>query len=123
MRAAAVRADDLKRPALWDIPLDLLPTTGYPASMSEASNAKGLYRLRPDSKGRITLGKLADGVSSYRARRQADGKIVLEPFVEIPADERWLYENRKALESVRRGLADSKAGRIVTKGSFGKYGK
>jgi hypothetical protein len=91
--------------------------------MSEASNTKGVYRLRPDSKGRITLGKLADGVSSYRARRQADGKIVLEPFVEIPADERWLYENRKALEAVRRGLADSKAGRVVSKGSFAKYGK
>ncbi len=91
--------------------------------MSEESNAKGLYRLRPDSKGRITLGKIADGVSSYRARRLADGKIVLEPFVEIPADERWLYDNRKALEIVRRGLADSKAGRIVSKGSFTKYGK
>jgi hypothetical protein len=91
--------------------------------MTEASNAKGLYRLRPDSKGRITLGKLAEGVSSYRARRQADGKIVLEPFVEIPADERWLYENREALESVRRGLTDSKAGRIVSRGSFAKFGK
>jgi hypothetical protein len=91
--------------------------------MSEESSAKGLYRLRPDAKGRITLGKLAEGVSSYRARRQADGKIVLEPFVEIPADERWLYENPKALESVRRGLADSKAGRVVRKGSFAKHGK
>jgi hypothetical protein len=73
--------------------------------MSEAPNAKGLYRLRPDSKGRITLGKLADGVSSFRARGQADGKIVLEPFVEIPADERWLYENRKALETEPSGTA------------------
>jgi hypothetical protein len=91
--------------------------------MSETSNAKGLYRLRPDAKGRITLGKLADGVSSYRARREKDGKIVLEPFVEIPADERWLYENPKALERVRRGLSDSRAGRIVSKGSFAKYGK
>ena len=61
--------------------------------MSESSNTKGVYRLRPDAKGRITLGKLAEGVSSYRARRQKDGKIVLEPFVEIPAEERWLYEN------------------------------
>ena len=91
--------------------------------MSETPDAKGLYRLRPDSKGRITLGKLADGVSSYRARRQADGTIVLEPFVEIPADELWLHENRRALEGVRRGLADSKAGRLVSKGSFAKYGK
>lgn len=91
--------------------------------MSETSNARGLYRLRPDSKGRITLGKLAEGVSSYRARPQKDGKIVLEPFVEIPAEERWLYENKEALASVKRGLADAKAGRLVSLGSFRKYAK
>jgi hypothetical protein len=108
---------------MWDIPLDVIPTLPYSAHMSEAPNEKGLYRLRPDSKGRITLGKLAEGVSSYRARRQADGRIVLEPFVEIPADERWLYENKEALKRVRRGLADSKAGRVGSKGSFAKYGK
>jgi hypothetical protein len=85
--------------------------------MSESSKAKGAYRLRPDAKGRITLGKLAEGVSSYKARRQADGKIILEPFVEIPADERWLWEDKKALESVMRGIADAKAGR-VTRMSF-----
>ena len=89
--------------------------------MSEASNAKGSYRLRPDAKGRITLGKLADGVSSYRARRQPDGKIVLEPFVEIPAEERWLWENKEALESVRKGIEDARAGRLVSLGSFKKY--
>lgn len=88
--------------------------------MSESSNTKGVYRLRPDAKGRITLGKLAEGVSSYRARRQKDGKIVLEPFVEIPAEERWLYENPEALEAVRQGLADAKAGRL-TRMSFKKY--
>ena len=75
--------------------------------MSESPNEKGSYRLRPDAKGRITLGKLAEGVSSYRARRQADGRIVLEPFIEIPAEERWLYENQKALESVRPRARDS----------------
>jgi hypothetical protein len=91
--------------------------------MSESTTAKSIYRLRPDSKGRITLGKLADGVSSYRARRQKDGTIILEPFVEIPADERWLYENPQALAAVKRGLADSKAGRLTSLGSFKKYAK
>jgi hypothetical protein len=89
--------------------------------MSETPDGKGVYRLRPDAKGRITLGKLAEGVSSYRARRKADGTIVLEPFVEIPADEQWLWDNKEALASVRRGLADSKAGRTVSLGSFKKY--
>jgi len=89
--------------------------------MSERAE-KGVYsvRLRPDSKGRITLGKLADGVSSYRARRQKDGKILLEPFIEIPAEERWVYENPDILAAIKRGLADSKAGR-VTRMSFKKY--
>ena len=112
------------RPATWwDIPLDHCPTMAYSARMSETSNGKRHYRLRPDSKGRITLGKLAEGVSSYRARRQADGKIVLEPFVEIPADEQWLWDNKEALASVQRGIADSKAGRLVSMGSFAKYAK
>lgn len=89
--------------------------------MSESGKVKGAYRLRPDSKGRITLGKLADGVSSYRARKQADGKIVLEPFIEIPADERWLWENKESLKNVMKGIEDAKAGRLVSLGSFKKY--
>jgi hypothetical protein len=88
--------------------------------MSESSTARGVYRLRPDSKGRITLGKLAEGVSSYRARRLAGGKIMLEPFVEVPADERWLWEDKTELESVKRGIADAKAGR-VKRMSFKKH--
>ena len=88
--------------------------------MSERSADARSYRLRPDSKGRITLGKLAEGVSSYRARRQKDGKILLEPFVEIPADERWLNQNQEALRSVKTGLKDAKAGRLVRM-SFKKY--
>jgi hypothetical protein len=91
--------------------------------MSERAANGPVYRLRPDAKGRITLGKLAEGVSSYRARRQKDGKILLEPFIEIPAEERWLYENSEMLENVRRGIADAKAGRLVSLGSFTKHGK
>ncbi len=87
--------------------------------MSESAD-KGVYRLKPDSKGRITLGKLAEGVSSYRARRQKDGKIILEPFVEIPAEERWIYENPDVLAALKQGIADAKAGRL-TRMSFKKY--
>ena len=90
---------------------------------SRPNSTKGIYRLRPDSKGRITLGKLAEGVSSYRARREKDGKIILEPFVEIPAEEKWLWEDRDAIRSVMNGLADSKAGRLVSRGSFKRYAK
>ena len=88
--------------------------------MSETARSKGVYRVRPDSKGRITLGKLAEGVSSYRVKRQKDGKIILEPFMEIPAEERWLWDNKEALESVMKGIEDARAGRL-TKMSFKKY--
>ena len=91
--------------------------------MSEERTGKATYRLRPDAKGRITLGKLAEGVSSYRARRQKDGKIVLEPFVEIPADERWLYKNEEALQSVRKGVEGAKAKRLRSLGSFARHVK
>jgi hypothetical protein len=90
--------------------------------MSERSDDSGaIYRVRPDAKGRITLGKLAEGVSSYKVRRRKDGRIELEPFVEIPAEERWLWENKEALRQVLAGLEDSKAGRVVSLGSFKKY--
>ncbi len=82
-----------------------------------------LTQLRPDSKGRISLSKLAEGVSSYNVSTDDDGRILLEPMVEIPAREKWLFENSKALAMVRRGLAESKAGLAVSRGSFAKYAK
>lgn len=75
-------------------------------------------RVRPDSKGRITLGRLAEGVSSYKVKVEAHGKIVLEPFAEIPARERWLFENPEALRRVKKGLAEAEAGRTLSLGSF-----
>ena len=77
--------------------------------------------VRPDAKGRITLGALAKGISSYRIHKQTDGKLVLEPFTEIPLREQWLYKNPQALEAVRQGLQDSAAGRIYDLGDFTQY--
>jgi hypothetical protein len=84
---------------------------------------RNLGRVRPDSKGRITLGKLAEGVSSYIVRADADGRLVLEPYAEIPARERWLFENKAARGQVLRGLADSAAGRVRSLGSFARYAR
>jgi hypothetical protein len=77
--------------------------------------------LRPDAKGRITLGPLAKGVSSFRVQQQADGKLVLEPFKEIPAREAWLFENPDAIGRVRRGLADAAAGKTRIRGDFSSF--
>jgi hypothetical protein len=77
--------------------------------------------VRPDAKGRIFLGKMAEGVSSYRAYMDEDHRVILEPFAEIPLRERWLFENKEAYESVQRGMADAKAGRVAYLGDFSKY--
>jgi phosphopantothenoylcysteine synthetase/decarboxylase len=67
-------------------------------------------KLVPDDRGRVTLGDAARGVSSYAAVFAADGTITLTPMVEIPARERWLWDNKAALESVQRGLTQSGLG-------------
>jgi len=82
---------------------------------------KELKTVRPDAKGRITLGRLADGVSSYRVTRDKNNRIILEPRVEIPAIEKWLFENKAALSQVKQGLEDSAAGRVKSRGSFAKF--
>ena len=41
--------------------------------------------------------------------------------MEIPAREKWLFENAEALASVRKGLADAKAGRVVSRPSYAKF--
>ncbi len=80
-------------------------------------------QVRPDAKGRVTLSKLADGISSFNVSKDEDGRLLLEPMVEIPAREKWLYGNPEALRSVHRGLADASAGKTKSLGSFAKFAK
>ena len=80
-----------------------------------------IQQLRPDAKGRINLGKLAQGVSSFRVTRTDDGNIILEPFTEIPAREKWLFNNDVALRAVKAGLEQVAAGKTRSLGSFAQY--
>lgn len=77
--------------------------------------------IRPDAKGRIALGALARGVSSFQATVDSEGRIILEPFAEIPAREKWLFDNKDALNAVREGIAQSAAGKTRSRGSFSKF--
>jgi hypothetical protein len=77
--------------------------------------------LRPDSKGRITLGRAAEGVSGFQMEQREDGTIILKPMVEIPAREAWLHRNKKALASVQKGLEQSAKGQTKDLGSFARY--
>lgn len=79
--------------------------------------------IQPDAKGRICIGKPALGIVGYQRVDEPDGKIVLIPMAAIPANEVWLYQNQKALESVQRGISQSKAGKTARWGSFAAYAK
>jgi hypothetical protein len=84
-------------------------------------SSSNIHTVRPDSKGRIALGKLAQDISSFHVTQEADGRIVLEPFAEIPAREKWLYENEEAMQKVLKGLKDSSEGKISSRGDFSQY--
>ena len=76
--------------------------------------------LTLDSKNRISLSKLLKfkGVSSVKASILENGDILLKPMASIPARELWLYENKEALESVKRGLSQEGT---INRGSFAQY--
>jgi len=82
---------------------------------------KALKTVRPDSKGRITLGHLVDGVSSFVVTQDKYNRIILEPRVEIPAQQKWLFDNKAALKQIKQGLEDSAAGHVKSRGGFAKY--
>ncbi|OGQ36506.1 MAG: hypothetical protein A3F16_02420 [Deltaproteobacteria bacterium RIFCSPHIGHO2_12_FULL_43_9] len=79
------------------------------------------FSVRPDSKGRITLGKHARGISSFIVTRERSGRLILEPRVEISAREKWLLENNEALSCIKRGIEDAEKGKLKSEGSFSKY--
>ena len=83
--------------------------------------AKPALQIRPDAKGRINLGKLAKGVSSFRAYRADDGNIILEPYAEVPARETWLFDNPAALEAVKTALKQAAEGKTRRRGSFAAH--
>lgn len=67
-----------------------------------------------DSKGRITLG--ASFANRTVIVEERDGEIVLKLARLIPQSESWLYENKEALASVRRGLNQARNGKFARKG-------
>jgi hypothetical protein len=76
--------------------------------------------IRPDAKGRINLGALSQNVSGFKMAVDKQHRIILEPLVEIPAQEKWLFENPVALRQVQKGIKDAAEGKL-TKKDFSKY--
>lgn len=90
--------------------------------------ARSDYRLvardiRPDSRKRVALGKALDdlGDASFNVYKDDEGRIILEPHISIPASEAWLFRNKKALDSVRRGLDEVSRGKTTRAASFARF--
>jgi hypothetical protein len=84
----------------------------------EVREIKARYRvmgeITKDAKNRITLTKAAlpKEIKRFKMLKSDDGNVLLQPLVEVPISEKWLYENKDALMSVMRGLEDSAKGRV-----------
>ena len=65
-----------------------------------------------DERRRLTLGNVLKGFNRVQILESPEGEVLLKPLVEIPASEGWLYKNKKALTSVKKGLRDAAEGKI-----------
>jgi hypothetical protein len=76
------------------------------------TEGKRKTNLRVGDKGRVTLGSLAEGVSSFDAVPQTNGNIILVPNIEIPKRELWIHRNKNARKAVQQGLKEIREGKI-----------
>lgn len=78
-----------------------------------------------DSKQRVCLTKVLSQEErelyhSFRIYREG-AKFILEPVVEVPEKDHWIYKDPQALASLMKGIKDAEEGRIHDLGSFAKY--
>ena len=65
-----------------------------------------------DGRKRLTLGELPKGSRRVRVYKNDRGEVLLRPVVEIPASEAWLFQNKEAFESVKKGLKEASEGKL-----------
>jgi len=66
-----------------------------------------------DERNRLTLGEIFKGYKRIRLYKNERGEVLLQPVVEVPASELWLFQNKEALKSVQRGLKEASEGKIT----------
>jgi hypothetical protein len=77
--------------------------------------------LTIDSKKRISLNKLLPPGNIRSVRAYTKGhRIVLEPMMEVPVEEAWLFEDKGALKKVLTGLSQKGS---IRRGSFARHAK
>lgn len=71
--------------------------------------------LHLDGKRRITLGKLISKETTFfEVEKQKDGTLILRPQTDLAEEEIWLYNDKEAFRSLKKGLKDLKKG-LTTK--------
>jgi|SRR5271154_254730 len=72
--------------------------------------------VEPDERKRLALAAALptsiDGIR-YRVFRNSSGQILLDPVKSVPLYEAWIYENPKRIESILRGIAEAKSGKVT----------
>ena len=66
-----------------------------------------------DERKRICLGEVIRNFTRLQIFKNDAGDILLKPMIEIPASEAWLFKNKKALHSVKKGLQESAEGKVA----------
>lgn len=78
-----------------------------------------------DDKQRVSLARILskeEKENHYPFRIYREGaKIILEPVIEVPAKDHWIYENPDALASLMKGIKDAEDGKLYDLGSFAQY--
>ena len=65
-----------------------------------------------DERNRLTIGEILKGCKRIRLYQNDSGEVLLQPIVEIPASELWLFQNPEAIRDVREGLRDAAQGNV-----------
>ncbi|WP_392480541.1 hypothetical protein [Nostoc sp. C110] len=76
--------------------------------------------VKTDGKGRLTLGTVAKA-KSYRVLINELGQILLDPIVNIPQRELWIWQNSVARNSLEVGIKQASSGELHDLGSFAQY--
>lgn len=89
-------------------------------SMAELGYRVVKESVQPDSRGRVTLGTVAQS-KNYRVMVNEAGQILLDPVVSIPERELWLWQNPEAIAAVQQGIAQASVGEVQELGAFAEY--
>jgi hypothetical protein len=65
-----------------------------------------------DDRTRVTLGDFFKNFKRVRIYKNQRGEVFIQPVIEIPASESWLFQNKEVLEMVQKGLKDAAEGKI-----------